>query len=364
MKALRLYGPKDMRVDDIPVPEINDNELLIKIDSCTICGSDFRNISAGGSAHGMDLPRVMGHEIASTIVKVGESWKDEFEVGEHIVVAAVSPCGKCELCLEGYENQCLDKQATAYNYDGGFAEYMRVPERSIRSGNVLKVSSDKLQQVALSEPLSCAINGQEIAEVKLGDSVLVVGCGPMGLFHIQLAKLNGAKQIIASDFDKNRLEIAKQHGADIVFSPQEEDPAEKIKELTGGLGVNVVIVAVPVPGIVSDALQWVRRRGRINVFGGMPKQKPEATLDLNAVHYNEITITGTSDSTARQLRIAADLITTGRIQTDFMISKVVDLEEARDILVAGPQPEHIKIVVKPELSSKASREKEDTAYVK
>ncbi|MFD1415347.1 zinc-binding dehydrogenase [Oceanobacillus jeddahense] len=364
MKALRLYGPKDMKVDDIPVPEINDNELLIKIDSCTICGSDFRNIAAGGSAHGMDLPRVMGHEIASTIVKVGENWKDEYEVGEHIIVAAVSPCGKCELCLEGYENQCLDKQATAYNYDGGFAEYMRVPERSIRSGNVLKVSSDKLQQVALSEPLSCAINGQEIAEVKLGDSVLIVGCGPMGLFHIQLAKLNGAKQIIASDFDKNRLEIAKQHGADITFSPQEEDPTEKIKEVTNGLGVNVVIVAVPVPEIVNDALQWVRRRGRINVFGGMPKQRPEATLDLNIIHYNEITITGTSDSTARQLSIAADLISTGRIETDFMISKVVDLEEARDILVAGPQPEHIKIVVKPELSSEASKNKEDAASVK
>lgn len=339
-----------MKVDDVPVPEINDNELLVKIDSTTICGSDFRNVAAGGSGHGMDLPRTMGHEIASTIVKVGQNWQGEYSVGEHIVIGAVVPCGKCELCLEGYENECLDKEAVSYNYDGGFAEYMRVPEQSIRSGNVLKVPAEVLQQVALSEPLSCAINGQEIAKVGLGDSVLIVGCGPLGLFHIQLARLNGAKQVIASDFDEGRLEIAKDVGADVVFNPGKEDTAEKIKALTGGKGVNVVIVAVPVPNVVADSLKWVRKRGRVNVFGGMPKHKPEATLDLNLIHYNEITVTGTSDSTPRQLQKAADLITTGRIKTEFMISKVVDLEEAKEIMVGGPKPEYIKVVVKPDLN--------------
>ena len=278
MKALRLYGPKDMKVDEVPVPEINVNELLIKIESTTICGSDFRNVAAGGSGHSMHLPRTMGHELAGKIVEVGETWKDEYKVGEYIVVGCVLPCGKCEMCLEGHENECLDKQALAYNYDGGFAEYMAVPERSIRSGNILKVPADKITELALSEPLSCAINGQECAEIKLGDTVLIVGCGPLGLFHIQLARLNGAKLVIASDFDDNRLEIAKNIGADVVFNPSKEDTAKKVQELTDGKGVNAVIVAVPVPSVVSDALNYVSKRGRINVFGGMPKQNPTATL--------------------------------------------------------------------------------------
>lgn len=350
MKALRLYGPKDVRIDDIPVPIINERELLIKIVSCSICGSDFRNVASGDSGHGMDLPRVMGHELVGTIAEAGLYWKDRFSIGENIVVNAIIPCGRCHLCIGGYPNQCLQKQTIAYQVDGAFAEYMKVPEQSILSGNVLKVREQaKLQHLALSEPLSCAINGQEISQVKLGESVLIVGCGPLGLFHVQLALLNGANQVIAVDFDRYRLEIARNLGADLVLSPKEVEVTAEILRATNGLGVDVVMVSVPVPAVVKDALRWAKNRGRINIFGGMPKNNKEMEFDLNVIHYRELSIQGTSDSTPRQLKKAIDLINSGRIKTDFMISKIVSLEEAKNILAEGPQLEHIKIVVDPTL---------------
>ncbi len=348
MKALRLYGEKDVRMDDIPIPKISEGELLVKINACTICGSDFRNVANGGSGHKMVLPRVMGHEMAASIIEVGARWKEDFAVGEHVVIGGVVPCGACEQCLQGFENQCLDKKGIACEYDGGFAEFMKVPEQSIRSGSVIKVAKDKMRELALSEPLSCAINGQENAQVKLGDVVLVTGCGALGLFHIQLARLNGAKKVIATDFNKQRLQLAKRVGADIVFSPEDVDVTEEILFVTNGLGVSVVIVAAPVPEVVTDALHWVKKRGRINIFGGMPRRNSMASLDLNLIHYNEIKLTGTSDSTPKQFKLAADLIAANRIEVGFMISKEVGLEKAKEMLLAGPEAEYVKIAVCPE----------------
>lgn len=351
MKALRLYGPSKIQIDDIPIPTIREQELLLKIDSCSICGSDFRNVRAGGSSHGMDLPRVLGHELVGTIVEVGAQWRDQFHEGEQVVVGAIVPCGRCPLCIQGHPNQCQNKKAIAYQYDGAFAEYMKVPEQSIRSGNVIKVAEhDEAMrpQLALSEPLSCAINGQEISQVSLTDTIVIVGCGPLGLFHTQLAKLKGCSKIICVDFDQHRLHLAKQVGADHILSPQEVDLEEAIKELTNGIGASVVMVAVPDPQVVQNALNWVAPRGRINVFGGMPQDHQGIELNLNIIHYQEITIQGTSDSTPKHLHQAMELILTDRVRTDFMITKKITLEEAKEVLLQKPDLKQIKYVVIPE----------------
>ncbi len=351
MRALRLYGPSDVRLDDIPIPTINDQELLLKIDSCSICGSDFRNVRAGGSSHGMELPRVLGHELVGTIVEVGETWRNQFNVGEQVVVGAIVPCSRCIMCVNGHPNQCVNKTAISYQYDGAFAEYMRVPEQSIRSGNVIKVAAHHQSirtHLALSEPLSCAINGQEISQVTLTDSIVIVGCGPLGLFHLQLAKLKGCTNIICIDLDPHRLSLAKQIGADHIFSPHEVDLQEAILQATNGLGANVIMIAAPDPQAVQDSLNWVAPRGRINIFGGMPQGHQGISFNLNKIHYQEITIHGTSDSTPQHLHQAMELIITNRIQTDFMITKKIGLEEAKETLVQRPDLKQIKYVVIPE----------------
>lgn len=351
MRALRLHGPADVRIEQIPTPTINEQELLLKIDSCSICGSDFRNVQAGGSSHGMNLPRVLGHELVGTVVEVGQTWRDHFNVGEQVIVGAIVPCGRCTRCIHGYSNQCSNKKAIAYQYDGAFAEYMKVPEQSIRAGNVIKVETNdksKSAQLALSEPLSCAINGQEISQVSLAHSIVIVGCGPLGLFHTQLAKLKGCTNIICVDFDAHRLQLAKQVGADHIFSPKEVDIKEAILETTGGLGTDVVMVAVPDPQVVQDALDWVAPKGRINIFGGMPQDHEGTSLNLNKIHYQEITIEGTSDSTPKHLHQAMELIVTNRVQTDFMITKKIGLTEAKEVLVNRPDLKQIKMVVIPE----------------
>ena len=227
---------------------------------------------------------------------------------------------------------------------------MKVPEQSIRSGNVIKVADhdeSKRPQLALSEPLSCAINGQEISQVSLTDSIVIIGCGPLGLFHTQVAKLNGCSKIICVDFDQHRLQLAKQVGADYIFSPNEVDLTEAIKERTDGLGANVIMVAVPDPQVVKQALNWVAPRGRINVFGGMPHDHQGTELNLNTIHYQEITIQGTSDSTPKHLHQAMELILTDRVQTDFMITKKISLEEAKEVLLQRPDLKQIKYVVLP-----------------
>lgn len=351
MRALRLYGPSDVRIDDISIPTINEQELLLKIDSCSICGSDFRNVRAGGSSHGMDLPRVLGHELVGTIVEVGDKWRNQFNVGEQVVVGAIVPCGRCTLCVFGHPNQCRTKKAIAYQYDGAFAEYMRVPEQSIRSGNVIKVAAhhESLRpQLALSEPLSCAINGQEISQVTLADSIVIVGCGPLGYFHIQLAKIKGCTNIICIDLDQHRLNLAKQVGADHIFSPKEVDLKEAIFKVTDGIGANVIMIAAPDPQVVQHSLDWVAPRGRINIFGGMPQDHKGASFNLNKIHYQEITIQGTSDSTPKHLHQAMELIITNRIKTDFMITKKIGLTEAKETLVQRPDLKQIKFVVIPE----------------
>ena len=207
MKAVILNGPNNFDVTELPKPEIGDGDILLEMKKAAICGTDMR-ILAGTKTKGVRYPSVIGHEMCGVIAEVGKDVKG-YEVGEKVSIANVIPCGSCPACLAGRENACMNRKAIGYEFDGGFEEYIRIPEIAIKSGNVVKLPEDvSFTAGALIEPLACCIRGLKNAGTGFNDTVLIVGAGPIGLMHMQLAKIAGAKEVIVSEPNEMRREVA------------------------------------------------------------------------------------------------------------------------------------------------------------
>jgi L-iditol 2-dehydrogenase len=211
MLAARLYGPNDLRLEEVSIPEINDNEILLKVKSTAICGTDIRMIVNGAKGVDTNNPRILGHEIAGVIVKVGKNVQ-KYTEGMRVAVGPNMGCGVCEMCVSGNTQLCDSYQALGINIDGGFAEYVKVPEKAIIQGNVIEIAPElSFDEAALNEPLSCVYNGDVRCNIKPGDAVLVIGAGPIGIMHAMIAKMYGAAKVMINDLSEERLEICKKH---------------------------------------------------------------------------------------------------------------------------------------------------------
>ena len=348
MQALRLYGPSDLRLEDLPVPRAVAGGLVVKVEACAICGSDLRNVRAGGSSHGMDLPITIGHEISGTIHEVGEG-VDAFEPGQRVVLASITPCGQCINCLRGIQNQCNRKLAISYQYDGGFAEYVAVPPQHVAAGGVLMMPEGlSFPEVSITEPFSCALNGQELSCVGLGDVVCVMGAGPVGLMHCLLAKARGAGKIFLMDVAPTRLELSRgfpeiNHRID----GSREDVVEQVLAKTGGVGADVVITAAPSGEAQVQATRMAAKRGRVNLFGGLPKGKSETTFDSNVIHYKELFVHGTSDSTIPHMMTILELMSSGQLSPGRLITKVLPLSEFQGGFELAASGKALKVILEP-----------------
>jgi L-iditol 2-dehydrogenase len=241
-------------------------------------------------------------------------------------VAPNMGCGVCAQCVAGWTNLCPDYTAFGVSLDGGFAEYMLITEEAIRQGNVVEIPAGIPDHIAaLAEPLSCCINGQEAIRIALGDVVLVVGAGPIGLMHMQLAKASGARQIIVSDSLDQRLEQAAACGADVLVNPRTEDLTTVAR-----YGVDAIIIAAPAPEAQEQALKLASPRGRINLFGGLPEDHSVIQFNSNLVHYKQLIVTGTTGSNMRHYRAAMALIASGRIQLEPLSSVRLPLEQVHE----------------------------------
>ena len=348
MQALRLYGANDLRLEDLPIPKAPAGGLVVKVAACAICGSDLRNVRAGGSSHGMNLPVTLGHELSGTIHALGEGVQG-FNIGQKVVVAAIIPCGHCRYCLIGLQNQCNQKEAISYQYDGGFAEYIAVPASLLSAGGVLPIPEGlSLVEAAITEPCACALNGQELSKVGLGDVVCIMGAGPLGLVHCILAKARGASKVILVDILDGRLELSKRFSQiDCRINGAKEDVVQRVMQETDGAGADVVIVASPSNQAQVQGIQMAAKRGRVNFFGGLPKGKSETTIDANIIHYRELFIHGTSDSTVTHMQTILKLIASGQIQPSELITKTLPLscfKEGFDLAAGG---QHLKVVLQP-----------------
>ncbi|MFZ5974789.1 MAG: alcohol dehydrogenase catalytic domain-containing protein [Bacillota bacterium] len=348
MQALRLYGPSDLRLQDIPVPKASAGGLVVRVEACAICGSDVRNVRAGGSSHGMDLPVTIGHEIAGTIHAIGEGAVG-FEPGQRVVLAAVIACGSCRYCLRGMQNQCRRKEAISYRYDGGFAEYIAIPPQLVAGGGVLPMPEGlSFAEACIAEPFACALNGQELSRVGLGDAVCVMGAGPVGLMHCLLARARGAGRVILTDVDAGRLELSRDFPEiDCRIDGSRGDVVERVLTETGEEGADAVIVAAPSGEAQAQATRMAARGGRINLFGGLPKGNSETTFDSNVIHYKELFVHGTSDSRIPHMMTILSLMASGQIQPGKLITKALPLsrfQEGFDLAASGKA---LKVILEP-----------------
>ena len=347
MKAAVYEGIEKIVVKDVPVPEISENEILVKIKTCAICGTDIRIYHHGSDS--LVPPTITGHELAGTIVKIGRQTTG-FKEGDRVTIATSTQCLECPVCRKGFYNLCDNLKGIGYEYKGGFAEYMKVPEASLRANNLLKIPGNlSFEEACLSEPFACVINGQELSQVKEGDTVVVIGAGPIGCMHISLAKLNGAKRAILVDLIQERLDLAKRDiEADHFINSGKEDLKEVVMDITGNQGAEVVIVAAPSSRAQEDALNIVAKRGRLNLFGGLPKTKPTATFMSNIIHYQEIFVHGSYGSIARQQKKALELFSTGQIDAKKFVSFTFPLDKILEGFKVSEEKKGYRVIIKME----------------
>ena len=344
MKAIVYYGVENIKIEQIPVPQCRENELRVKIDACSVCGTDLKAYKSGNPR--IKAPIVMGHEFTGIIDVVGKNVKG-FKVGERIVMATSVSCGNCYYCKKGNNNLCSDLKPMGFSYNGGMAEYTIIPEDAIKNGHVIKVpKSVKAEYAALAEPLSCAVNSIENCNVEKGDTVVVSGAGPMGILNLCVAKEYGAKKTILSEISQNRLEQAGQF-CDRLVNPAKEDLAQAAKDETNGIGADVVVVAAPAAAPQEAALDVARKRGTICLFASLPAGKSMLNLDSRKIHYGEIKIVGSSDSTPKQVKKAVELLQSKSFPAEKIASHILKFDEilkAFDLMVSG---EALRVILKP-----------------
>lgn len=345
MRAVVLSGPNQFAPAEIEKPQIGPDEILLEMKAAAICGTDMR-ILTGKKTKGVRYPSVIGHEFCGVIAEVGADVKG-YEVGEKVAVANVIPCHHCSSCLRGRTNACLDRKAIGYEFDGGFEEYIRIPSICIENGNVVKLPEYMSYQAgALIEPLSCCIRGLKNAGTGFNDDVLIVGAGPIGLFHLQLSKIAGARKVIVSEPNKQRRKVALELGADLVVDPTKEDLPAIVDRETNGQGMDVIVMAIGVPALVNSTLKLCKRGGTVNLFAGFAGTG-ESTVEVNTIHYNEINVNGSTAYKLEDYLAAAEMIKSGKIDADKIVThrfKIEDFQKAYDVCVAGTG---LKVIIEP-----------------
>ena len=347
MRAAVFAGAGAISVRETPVPALKPGDILVRVRAATICGTDLR-IHAGLKTRGVRVPSILGHEFAGDIVELGAG-VDGWRVGQAVAVAPVIACGGCAPCQRRLENLCDNRRALAYEYDGAFAQYIRVPAAAIRAGNVFALPQNlSYEAAAIAEPLSCCLNGIEnMGGIQAGDTVLIVGAGAIGMMHLLLAKAAPETRVIVSEPSAQRRKLAMQNGADVVINPLETDLGAAIMAETEGSGVDKTILAVGAPEIVAELLRRTRKNGAISLFAGFPPGS-RAPLDLNDIHYRQLHISGASASTPAQFARALDMIASGLIDADALITHRFPLAQIDEALKTARAGRGLKVALLPE----------------
>jgi L-iditol 2-dehydrogenase len=310
-----------------------------------VCGTDVR-ILRGEKTSGVRLPVILGHETAGHVAGVGAG-VEGFEEGAPVGMAPAIPCLRCWACRHGLENVCERLRIMGYAFDGGMAEYMLVPAHAVAAGCLFVADRDlPSEQLALAEPLACVVFGQSWSPIEVDDTVLIMGAGPIGLLHLQMALLSGASSVIVSQPAGPRSEQALRFGATATVDPGTEDLGEAVNELSRGVGADATIVCAGVPQLVNQALELSRSGGRVNVFAGM-KDGGWAEVSANLVHYKQVRLTGSSNCRRADYETALHLIVSGRIDVASLITHRFAIPDVHDAIASVGRPDAIKAAVVP-----------------
>jgi L-iditol 2-dehydrogenase len=339
MKVAMYYNNNDVRIEEMPIPAINDDELLIKVHTSGICGSDVMEWYRIKKA-----PIVLGHEIGGVIVKTGKKVKD-FSIGDRVFVSHHVPCNDCSFCMEDRHTLCDTLHSTNF-YPGGFSEYIKIPKINVEFG-VFKLPHEiSYEESVFIEPLACVVRGMRISEMRPNKTVLVLGSGIAGLIHIKLAKLFGAKKIISTDINEYRLKVARKIGADYAINAK-NDVVEELKKINEGNLADFVFLCVGVNSAVNTALESVNPGGTIMFFAPTePGLKiPFPLFDL---WNKEIKMVSTYAGAPRDINEAIDLIKEKKIRVDDLISHRLPLSKtAEGFKLVNKAADAIKVIIKP-----------------
>jgi L-iditol 2-dehydrogenase len=339
LKAVFIKGLGEIEIKDVPIPKINSKEVLVKMIVCGVCGTDIEKIK-GKSA----TPLKLGHEVAGVIVEVGSAVKN-FAVGDRVFVHHHVPCYTCYYCRHGDYTLCDEFPKS--NLDPcGMAEYFRVPEDNVEKGAILKLPNEvEFDEAALIEPIGCCIRGLNKAKVNAGDDVLIIGAGPVGLIMISLLKLFGAGNIIVSETSSFRLSIAKSFNVNAAVNPINENLKETVYEVTDGRGVDLAIVAVGNAKVIPQALDLLRKGGKLLLFGS-PPPGDLFIYDANKIFLRELKIIPSYSTTEIETNIALKLLKLKKIDVSKLVSHRFKLDEAEKALkLAAESDKALKILI-------------------
>lgn len=337
MRVAMYYNNRDVRVEEIPKPEIGPGEILLKAMAGGICGSDVMEWYRIKKA-----PLVLGHEVTGEIVEVGKG-VDRFKVGDRVFVAHHVPCNTCRYCLNGHHTAC-DTLHTTNFYPGGFAEYIRVPPINVDRGTILLPQEVSFEEGTFIEPLACVLRGQRMARVQPGQHVMILGSGISGLLHLLLAKASGAARVIVTDISDFRLHTADAYGADVVLNANEDVPA-RLREVNQNQLADLVIVCTSALPAFQQAIECVDRGGTI-LFFAPTDPGVDLPVPVQALWRNNIKLLHSYGSSPLDAEVALELISSKRVPVAQMITHRVGLTEAGEgfRLVAESQ-DSIKVVL-------------------
>ncbi|MFT4218514.1 MAG: alcohol dehydrogenase catalytic domain-containing protein [Micropruina sp.] len=347
MRGFVYRGPGvPAELTEVPTPEPGPGEVLTRVGATTVCGTDLR-ILRGEKSKGVDLGVVLGHEVAGYVEAVGDGVSG-FDVGDLVSMPPSVCCGVCGPCRRGTEHLCNDVHLVGYDIDGGLADHWVIPRAAVARGQLVKAGGHLAPaQLSLAEPLSCCLNGMDNYRVEVGDVVVVLGAGPIGLIHLQLARLAGAHAVVVSEPLANRRAAARALGATVTVDPTTDDLAGVVADLTGGEGADVVVLCFGLPELVNDALTLTRKRGRVSIFAGLAGDG-WSTIAANLIHYKEITVVGSSNSGRESFARAVRLIESGAIDTRALVTHTFGLSRAAEAIEFVASGEGLKVAVVPD----------------
>jgi L-iditol 2-dehydrogenase len=344
MQAAVYYATKDIRVEERPDPVLTESNMIVKVHACAICGTDLKIFTVGNPR--CTPPIVIGHEFIGTVTEIGREVSG-FAVGDRVTMATTIACHNCPVCALGLPNMCPNAKPVSYDFDGGFADYIAIPEAALEGGNVIKVPETVPNDfAALAEPVSCAINAQDLAGVKAGDTVMIVGGGPLGAIHAEVAKAYGAAKVMISQRSEPRLSMLKKL-RNVKVIAGNDDVEEIVKKETDGLGVDVVIVCAPGKVPQEESIRLARKGGTVSLFASLPKGASEITFDSRIIHYSELRIVGASDSRPEHVRKAVDLMASGKLDMSGIVTHKVKLADFHAGLKLMSEKQSLKVLVVP-----------------
>jgi L-iditol 2-dehydrogenase len=348
MKALRFYAPEDVRLVDVPEPACGPAEVKIRVRNCSTCGTDVK-IKKNGHVN-ITGETTLGHEVAGEVVEVGAEARGGFRVGDRVQCIAAVPCGECHECRKGWMEVCQNQTSVGYQYDGGFAEFMVVPEQVLKVDGLNRIPDNvDYDEASAAEPFACAINAQEQLGIEEGDFLVVFGAGPIGCMHIRIARgVHKVGTVVLVDINADRLQMsADAVHPDHVIDGSEVDVVAKVMELTGGRGADVVITATPANVTQEQAISMAARQGRISFFGGLPKNDPFIRADSNLIHYRQLHVHGANGSSPDHNKRALEYISTGQVPVKDLITRHVPLADVMGVFDIVANGEAIKVTVEP-----------------